>query len=844
MKKRPILIVLIGFIIGIIWGLYFSYSIVLFYIPISAISYFLYKKIFISKKNYLFSIRRYFRYLKLFISFKSIIIIIIVSIFSNVYVLLKNEEREYLQKKLQEEANISLNCVIVSEREDKDYYIRYKAKVKFNKFSTYYFYLNISKNILQKKVENLEYGDLIIINGNFIFPSESRNFKGFNYNEYLKQENILGVLEVKGIKLEKKNQVFFISKLANYLSTKMKNKVKHFFSKDVSSIINGLILGDTSNIQEEIQENFRNASLSHILAVSGTHMSYLILGISLMLGKVFGKRKTYTISVFVIIFYLFMIGFSASIVRASIMGIMILISKIFYFKNDFYTSISFSLLILLIINPFIILNIGLQLSYAGTIGIVLFQKYLLVFLKKIYKSLRKKFIFLYKLKIRYVLIFFEFISVTLSAEIFILPLIIYHFNIISVYFLISNLLVNIIVGPIMISGFLFVIMVIFFPNLAQFISFFLNIFIKILLLISNIGKIPFSKIYVKTPNIFIIFLYYLFLLFLLFFIKNYFSKNINQSRRRLRNLVALLRYKLRNTFNENLKKIKIIVIIVIIIIVFFNDFFRRNYLKLEIHFLDVGQGDATFIRTPKNTTILIDSGGSYSNSYDVGKDLIMPYLFDRGYTSIDYVFISHFDQDHCGGLMYIMKELNVKNIIIGKQFELSENYNKFLEIAEDRKIKIFVLEAEKRIEIENDLYFEILWPDSKNIINENSLNNNSLVCKMYYKNFSMLFTGDIEKVAENAILEKYKDNLECLKSTVLKIAHHGSNTSTINDFLDVVSPQIALIGVGEDNKFGHPSDETIKKLTDKGIRIYRTDKSGEITIKIKNKKLIVEEFIN
>ena len=138
---------------------------------------------------------------------------------------------------------------------------------------------------------------------------------------------------------------------------------------------------------------------------------------------------------------------------------------------------------------------------------------------------------------------------------------------------------------------------------------------------------------------------------------------------------------------------------------------------------------------------------------------------------------------------------------------------------------------------------DILWPCLDNIINNNILNNNSMVCKLIYKNFSMLFTGDIEEIAEKAILEKYTDN-NILEANVLKVAHHGSKTSSTIDFLKTVSPKISLIGVGEDNSFGHPSKSTINNLNALNCKIYRTDKNGEITITSNGENIKIEKFIN
>ena len=124
-----------------------------------------------------------------------------------------------------------------------------------------------------------------------------------------------------------------------------------------------------------------------------------------------------------------------------------------------------------------------------------------------------------------------------------------------------------------------------------------------------------------------------------------------------------------------------------------------------------------------------------------------------------------------------MQELKVKNIVIGKQFEVCNNYEEFIEIVKEKKIKVYVMEEGQRIKIEKDLYFDVLWPSSDNVISKNILNNNSLVCKLGYKSFSMLFTGDIEEIAEKTILEKYKET-NVLKSTILKVAHHGSKSSS------------------------------------------------------------------
>lgn len=195
-------------------------------------------------------------------------------------------------------------------------------------------------------------------------------------------------------------------------------------------------------------------------------------------------------------------------------------------------------------------------------------------------------------------------------------------------------------------------------------------------------------------------------------------------------------------------------------------------------------------------------------------------------------------------MLYVLKEIKVETVIIGKQYESCENYEELQRIVNTKKINIHIVEAGNKIRIDNSLYFYVLWPTNTNMISDNAINNNSLVCKLIYKNFSMLFTGDIEEIAEKAILSKYVNKTELLNADILKVAHHGSKTSSIKEFINTVSPKYAVIGVGKDNKFGHPSEKTLETLNDKNVKIYRTDISGEIMIIIDGDSVKVKSFLN
>lgn len=159
-----------------------------------------------------------------------------------------------------------------------------------------------------------------------------------------------------------------------------------------------------------------------------------------------------------------------------------------------------------------------------------------------------------------------------------------------------------------------------------------------------------------------------------------------------------------------------------------------------------------------------------------------------------------------------MEELKVGQVIISRQEHQSDNYLRFKEVVNNKKIEVLQVKKGDKLQIEKEIYFNILWPKEPISILDNTLNNNSIVCKLCYKNFSCVFTGDIEEIAEKEILKEHKNNLTSLNATVLKVAHHGSKTSSIKEFIEAVKPKISLIGVGENNKFGHPNAETINTL--------------------------------
>lgn len=631
---------------------------------------------------------------------------------------------------------------------------------------------------IPKDVEKLEYGSIIKINAQYTEATRDRNYGGFNYKTYLRTKKIYGIFNVEDVEIVKNGSDNIIIKLRKYIKSKLREKLK----KENSELAISLIVGDRSHISSEVEDNFKKANLMHMLAISGAHFSYVILIATFISNRLQHKRLGQLIQIIAIIFFMNLTGNTASVVRAGIMSILLIGSSICKRQNDSLNNIAISAIIQIINNPYIIFDSGFMLSYSGVLGIILF-----------YKKISEH-------------IHFKSIALTISANIFIIPIMIYNFHTISGSFIISNICASWLLGIIIILEFISLCIPI------KLLYMILDLLIMMLRKIAEIcANIPFAQMYVPRYAIFFVIVIYI--------------------------LIFCRKLKCRKYVYSFLT-----IGVSILLIVNFTDVYQD---RMRINFIDVGQGDSCLIRY-KGTNIMIDSGGSLSKnkdgkSYDIGENVLNNYLLNRGITRLDYIMASHFDEDHSQGFVFLLKNMKVKNVIISEQYKISSIYEQFKQICKNQNIQIIYVRSGDEIRIK-DLAFKILHPKSKeNQISENPLNNNAIVCMVKYKNRRILFTGDIEKVAENEMVKEYTNGL---KADILKVGHHGSKTSTTKEFLDLINPSVALIGVGQNNKFGHPNEDVIKRLEEKNIQIYRTDEMGEISVIIdKNGKIKINTHI-
>lgn len=249
-----------------------------------------------------------------------------------------------------------------------------------------------------------------------------------------------------------------------------------------------------------------------------------------------------------------------------------------------------------------------------------------------------------------------------------------------------------------------------------------------------------------------------------------------------------------------------------------------EYQELKVHFLDVGQGDSTFIELPNGETMLIDAG---EREYG---DSVVTYIYSQGYDALNYVVATHPHSDHIGGMADIINTFNVDNFYMTSDITTTQTFDDLLTALENSKAAVHDVMAGDIILDEPDLLIEVVAP--KEIADD--LNNNSVVIKLTYGDNKFLFTGDAEKSEEDGIWT----NIKC---DVLKVGHHGSNTSSTANFLKKVEPTYAVISCGVGNSYGHPDDKVLKRLDERNINVYRTDLQGTIVFSSDGKSISADK---
>lgn len=624
---------------------------------------------------------------------------------------------------------------IVTKYEVKEDKMTIKIKAKEKLLITYKYQ--------DKEFNNLSYGDKIKVKGTLITPSKNTNQNTFNYQKYLYYKKIYYLVEATSINKIANNH--------NYLYT-IKNTLYQKINKLKSSNYIKTLLFCDNTLSKEIKESYRINGISHLFSVSGMHINFFVSIIYLYLNKItYNKRIKYLITNIFIITYLILFP-SSSLLRSAVMSILYSINYLLKLKIKKIDILLLTLGVSLLINPFIIYDLGYIYSYTITFFLVLSSSTL----KK--KNKINKIIYISLLS------FLVSIPITIYNS--------YEINIISI-------LLNIILVPIISIIILpLTILTYIFPILDSILYLFTNTLETISLFIS---KINITKIIFPKPSLLIIVLYY---------------------------IIFLLSYQNKKYFYLN---------IILLIIIYIYPYLNSNF---EVVMFEVGEADCHLIKYPYNkNTILIDTG---KNEYKI-KNEVIPYLKSIGIKKIDYLIITHGDEDHIGGSITLINNFQVKNVILNKgtftdiEKELIKNLNK-------KKIPYQI--NINKINLSNHTIYLL------NNTKYNNENDNSIITYFTYQKYKFLYMGDASITTEDNLLENYNLN----NISILKVGHHGSNTSSSKDFISQINPSISLISVGENNIYHHPNKEVINNLSKS--RIYRTDINNMVKLTINSKGIL------
>ena len=647
---------------------------------------------------------------------------------------------------------------------------------------------------------NVDYGDRLKVYARLVVPRGYKNPGGFDYQKFLKSKGILVIARIK-------NDLFIADKIKGAGNPFLEwvydwrkfliDRINGNFVTPNSSMLVATLFGERSSLTEEIEKTFKRSGTYHIFAISGFNIG-LVGFIFYMLFRIIGFKPSIASfpSIIAVVFYSVLAGMQPSVKRAMIMTAVYFVSVIIRRENEIYNTLCIAAFVILVIEPNAVFDVGFILTFAAT--------FFIIYLTPKFNNVLKFIPFRYMRGL---------VSASLSAQIGVTPVLAFYFNSISLTGVLANFVAVPLASLIFGTGIFFL----FCASIPSMPLFYvvraLDLMLSSMLeVVEYFSRLPFSYIRVFTPGFIEISLFYI-LIFLIVYSKG-----------------------------RKMAQTVLIFLAVILTCSFFTNIFPSfGSDEMRITFMDVGEGDSVFIRFPDGKTALVDGGGTRDDRFDVGGQVVAPYLFFSRIKTIDYLILTHPHPDHMNGIKAVLDNFKVKNFREGCATDnRSLNYSLIKEKIQKGNIPQKRIMSGEEFKIGKDISIRFLNPSEKLCDRKNgfwkNMNNQSLVFQVIYKKVKILFSGDIEKEAIEDIILRDAD----IKSTVIKVPHHGGKVSGNSELIKKVSPEIAVISVGANNPFGHPSEQTLEDYKKSGAKIYRTDINGAVTLRTDGFRVWVE----
>ena len=619
-------------------------------------------------------------------------------------------------------------------------------------------------------------------------PSDGMNHNSFDYNLYLKSKQILlmGRVEPNTLCVTGTFPLSFSERIYQ-LNRRCGLTLNQMFPEEAAGVLRALALGDKSQMSEDLTKALQVSGLSHMTAVSGMHVTTLLMALYALLSILKQNQyKYYLPLVGVILLFMLFTGASPSVVRASVMSVLALVAFLVFRKADSITSLGVAAGIIALFNPFAVFDVGFILSFVATFGILLFAPLLS---EKLFTVLRLE--GEQKGMLRLVKWMISILCVTLSAQIMLLPFLSHIFGTISLWGLITNLLVAPLLPVALVCGLLVGFLGLIHPMLTLPIAGFSYPFIKLLLwVVRGFGSLKGGVMVLGGLSVFGAYLCGLCILL----------------------LYQMLR---KRRFHSLILSAAVSLLLICAVAV------KMAFPVLQLTFINVGQGDCALLQLPNGDKVLIDGGGAtdFESDYDVGRRVVLPYLQKERITKLDLMIASHPHSDHIDGLLSIMEEIPVEILMIPIGFGENDLGKELIELANTKGTRLMWLKAGQTEQLAEDCALEVLMPTEVWLNAAESENDRSLVFRICYGEHNLLFAGDLESAGEAYMVNELPD---AGNVTVLKVPHHGSKNASSEALLRWANPEYAYISCRQNN-YGHPAASVLNRLHDGGATVYRAD---------------------
>lgn len=647
-----------------------------------------------------------------------------------------------------------------------------------------------------------ERGDVISADCEISIPDGAFNRGGFDYNRYLKTKGVFFAAYANEISIDSHREKPVLDAYYSFRE-RLIRLFDETFPKDEASLLKAYILGDQTNAERSVLDSFSQSGLSHVLAISGMHVSVFLSLLTVVLKFLrVSKRKQLVLSIFMVIFFVIFTGAPVSAIRAGLISVLLIGAQLFYRRSDPAVALSEAAALICAIEPHLILSASFQLSFGAALGILLFSEGIKERITRPFKTLKFKNKRLYH-AINSCL---ELLAIGLSAQVFIVPIMVYQFQTVSLSSVIATLVITPLLAPVLAGGLLFCAVGLIGKGIALPFAGFVFFCSKLMLFVAKLfAEVPFSSVSFGRITPFLLLLYTLFIFIIIF---SFFRKNRTGWILSVSSFLSL------------------------VLILFGNHMINREVLRLS--FINIGQGDCALIKSSENCDILIDAGGKEGNN-TISADTVRTYLLQNGIQDVEYAVVSHGHVDHIGGMLSLVDMIEIKHFIVPEGFGTTPEAEELLQKLSQKNIPVFKIKSGDVYDFQNGLTLSCLLPDKmiNQFLGEENENNRSAIIKFQYGNTTMLFTGDAEKDVLEYLGENYGEKLS---ADILKVPHHGAKTSTSELFLTNVNPTYAVIPVGKNN-YGHPHKEVLHMLAKENVVTFRTDLNRDVTFYIDTEKI-------